>query len=571
MRMRFCIVALLLLHGSSKRLSDSEQLQERLSSEEGLEGEWLGGTADPEHISTKFITRQCILDYVRTFTTVRQYYNFSNLTRVPSKKVLGKTVLWHNLNLTLDEGQSLEDALQARWDLSDQVYVTGFTGAPWTVSEAKQKLASIKDVILKYGFDTDTVKKDCKKTVHQVPENELKTCMLDVARGLQAGKWKSEKPDLPAVAKWKTRLAHEEVEQKRLVELLEHRIRLELEKKILKWTIPDEQDEEKKNSIKKLNKAALEKTKEEIKGTGFSFTHNKKMCEAELKSTTRAAGQEVLQRTLEEIQEPTEKVGGGKFGKCVEKWDGMCPEGTSPQAHRTVNKVRAATIVATAPAWGNAIGVTLGALIGCAAGPATMGVTCAVGVSMGVAAALSIPVEWPMAAVVAPLASIDMFPRCRCYPDVCKYDKEVHSCRMTPYPKSSDAKNPFRWLPYQGQKCVQMPGGQAEGDGKEPKCVMQACAAEDFQGFDEESELHGKLGWRGEDESVGGVYNCLSVDGTANSQLISVSEAPGLTNNTAYQRTYLFQKLRPPEVPEVRQVKRDWSSSHRGSSVSAEV
>jgi len=204
-----------------------------------------------------------------------------------------------------------------------------------------------------------------------------------------------------------------------------------------------------------------------------------------------------MQRVLEELWRPTTKV----QGKCTEEEYLMCPEGTSPQSHRRINKVKMATIVATAPIWGNAIGVGVAALVGCAVGPATLGISCAAGVGVGVTAALGIPIEWPMAAIVAPLLSIDIFPKCRCYPDVCKYDKKMDSCRMKHHDQhKGDTKNPYRWLPYVGQKCVALPGDK----GKLPTCAVQACTDDDFSGALSAAEFYGTMGWKPGEENQPG-------------------------------------------------------------------
>eukprot|EP00931_Biecheleriopsis_adriatica_P046905 TRINITY_DN26996_c0_g1_i1.p1 TRINITY_DN26996_c0_g1~~TRINITY_DN26996_c0_g1_i1.p1 ORF type:complete len:550 (+),score=134.64 TRINITY_DN26996_c0_g1_i1:85-1734(+) len=504
-------------------------------------------SADPNYFANKYVTRQCILYYARKFEDLRTALNLPKLTRTKSE--------WNSfssrpLDLSGDNGQTLVEALEKRWELSDQMKaskerLSDQVKTPDNAKPLKEELGRAKDAIKARGFSVSKVKGYCQETVNDAPEYDLMSCMKEIARGekdqavtLKALKKVGLEPRKEA---WQPNSrAKSDVDD--LQKQIDVRVTLETEITMLeKMVIPMEPLAGKVKTELKSLKRKLDVSKAAIKAYGYSFYHNRKMCAAELRKTTPSHSILLLKRSLAELNEPVKKK-----GKCEEKQDMYCPEGMSVQAHRGFDSVRAAYIFATAPVWGNGIGTATGAVVGCIAGTAALGMGCFPAAGMGVAAALSIPIEWPMAAVVAPLASVDIFPKCRCYPDACAYDDATDSCTMQAHKDNKKGgKNPYRWLPYPGQKCAQKPATSKA----EKKCAIQACQPQDFKNtISGVPGLFGTLGKQdGFSADFGAVHNCLSLDGSAENQLQGKLEDEvadlGMVNNTARDRAILYDRI----------------------------
>lgn len=500
--------------------------------------------SNPTYFANKYVTRQCILYYARKFEELKATLNLPDLTRAPRTMHLFS----RSLDLTGDHGQSLVEALQERWKLSDQIRASE---AGWSVKEKsdsvkalKNEVARAKDVIKSRGFSVVSVKGYCQQSVNDAPEYDLRNCMKEIARGEkdQAVKYKALKKIgvAPEEDTWQPKNATES-DINDLQNHIDIRVVAETEITVLEDMIVHMEPlaGRVKTELKSLKKKR-DASKAAMKAYGYSFHYNRKMCAAELIQMTPSHSATVLKRTLEELNGPVTKK-----GKCEEKEDMYCPEGMSVQSHRGFDSNKAAYIVATAPIWGNAIGTSVGAVAGCIAGAAALGLGCIAGAGVGVGSALAFPIEWPMAAIVAPLASVDIFPKCRCYPDVCAHDEATDSCTMQEHKDNKEGgKNPYRRLPYPGQKCAQKPATSKS----EKKCAVQACQTQDFKTeISSVPGLFGTLGQQSRSSDLGAVHNCLSLDGSAEKQLQGQLEEEvadlGMVNNTARERAILFDRI----------------------------
>jgi len=225
-------------------------------------------------------------------------------------------------------------------------------------------------------------------------------------------------------------------------------------------------------------------------------------------------------RTLERL---TGEIGAcaGEGANCTEQ-EHPCPEGFKCDCQRAQ---RAGQELAVSSVLGGVAGALIGSgvqgLIAGAAGLAfapEMAVTWAYG-------AFLFPGKTKYAIAGAAVSSYEFEKSCMCFPVECTYNKESDQCEMIPSETSTESRNPFATVPFNGLKCVEQKSHHWFHH--EKQCDLAQCSPVDTSEIGPimgNKQLFGRVGrsahWGD------GVYNCANTDGTTNTLLSRLQKIP---------------------------------------------
>lgn len=207
---------------------------------------------------------------------------------------------------------------------------------------------------------------------------------------------------------------------------------------------------------------------------------------------------------------------------------GFCAEGMRARWGRAPNPKRqkkwtAAAFFAAGPV-SFVTGALIGAVYGIPGGPPGMLAGAATGAAMGELSHGGLLLV-PVAAVAG---AQDIFQTCRCWQDECSWDAQAEVCTLAGT-DASPSSNPYKWLPYPGQKC-----GMSEG-----ACQMQPCDIADMKPETKVHGLFGTVGRRGAD-----LLNCLSTSESGMQRMIDQLTLPGgFGENAPEHRNQIYDKL----------------------------
>lgn len=417
------------------------------------------------------------------------------------------------------ECQPIDEILKHLWNTEDEIALK-------PMPSLKKRSKALQQILMQHGFDLRGASNYCRAHAAKPRPEAVKDCMLKkVTEGKTAKNWMYS---MLSPESLKLHL-HGESASSSLKGLVERRFTIKQKLDVLKSASRIKMHQPQlANGIRSIKyKLQQEKkiVKDAIKRTKFSYKHTYQKCLKECSTDTLSSSASMLARITEELSGPVNSTGGA----CHEKEELYCPEGTVADLRRGFDPLKFATVYAGLFAvykpTAMAIGGVAGFLIG---GPA------AAAAFMGVAA-----IPGPGFAVPLPIAAAsatDLFPSCRCFPLVCKFDEELGYCMME---TSTETKNPFARLPYPGQRCV------LKGSYTKKQCELAPCTQAQY-----DMELHGYPGGNisgmvGYQQGTHGVNNCLRINGDVPQQVLAAATIPGNAggNNSAASRTKLYEEL----------------------------
>lgn len=274
--------------------------------------------------------------------------------------------------------------------------------------------------------------------------------------------------------------------------------------------------------------------KDHIKRTKYSYHHSLQQCLKECVTDTLSNSASMLVRIGEELRVPVIETDG----KCHEKEQFYCPEGTAADMRRNFDPVKFGAVWAGTFAVFKPTAVAIGGVVGFLVGGPPMAAA-----FMGAAAipgpAFVVPIP------IATAAATDWFPSCRCFPVECEFDHELGYCMMA---ATNATKNPFARLPYPGQRCV------LKGPFYQKQCELAPCTESHYA-----RELHGYQGGNlsgmvGRQAGSHNVNNCLRVNGDVPQQILSAAMIPvdAGSKNSAASRRALYEELGTTFAPDDR-------------------
>lgn len=409
--------------------------------------------------------------------------------------------------------RTLPQLLEDMWTETDKLAISYSTRGWFHWGRSGQ--TDVQKSIADRKFSVSKARAHCGETVHEIDEDVLEGCVREYA---QSGK--------TARRSWFSTVQEDLVKDSdALVEHLTSWFNLQRQYKLAEHGILNVPLRRAFEDQKRKDLAAKKKA---IEGFGFDLQATILQCTRDNKEETGSAGQSMLGRILKEVTSSVEK----KDGKCQEKENHICPEGTSAASRRGFDKAKFGKVfysicMLSKPFITFPMGFVLGTVFG---GPAA-GV--ALGAKLtalpGVGEALPLP--------FAAFAAVDIFPQCRCYPNDCVFDVDVNGCTIM----SGSSGNPYEHLPYLGQKCILVP------DITNKKCALSYCTREDYESPIANSSVTvsgtvGKVTDRGMNN---GVYNCLMLNG----QEVLWNEAMDgnrTFDNTPLGRTKLYDVMKVP-------------------------
>mmetsp|Transcript_13882 Transcript_13882/g.29056 ORF Transcript_13882/g.29056 Transcript_13882/m.29056 type:complete len:533 (-) Transcript_13882:82-1680(-) len=426
--------------------------------------------------------------------------------------------------------KSLEGLLERRWSLEDML-----EGKSKPPSFRKPELDMVKEVIKGRLFSVTWARTQCLAKKHAPREEGLLQCLLDraanstnaVGRSHRAMSSSGPSPTAPVAPKSEEIVLAEDLQRN-----IKERWHLEQELEVIGGLkhVQDKFMQQKVDEAKSKRLRALNVVKVLIKQYFFSFTHNLKACKEENKDDTDDQGARLLSRIQMEFTEFVSE----KEGECKENDidNEYCPEGSGPDIRRTIDMVKFSKVWSAGFAVTKPLAMTSGFAIGMLVGGPLM--------AANFAALGSVPGPGFVAPVPFALAaSMDFFPKCRCYPSKCKYDEQAGYCMMRQ--EGNPSYNPFHWLPYPGSRCVAVKSSDPTA---KVKCEIKECRQKDYQQPRENGFVSGTIGFQ-EDET--GVHNCLSTTGEVSDSLLMLEELPTLAgkplNNTPGSRGRLYESM----------------------------
>jgi len=426
----------------------------------------------------------------------------------------------------------IAEALERRWEAEEEVSVK-------KTDETKAELDEAKQVVKRMGLSVTSAMKKARADVSKPIERVVQECVVDMAKKgetKQRSYWrfwsgagrKSEALKRPA---------DESVSGSTLLDLMPKYFKTENDNIFLNDLSFSElrKRDDTERTIKKLKDEikTLESQMKEV--WGFNLYNTRAHCARVNKDQTMGFEEKVVEGIVGEINGQTKKIDG----KCQELPGKSCPEGLYPLHVRQRQTRRAArlfgiTFVAYGP-----ISITFPFIGWALAGP-----------SGAALAAVTLATPGPgfiVSAAVASMAAVPWLGECRCVAEPCEYDATLDSCTLSVQPGTSSK---YPWLPYTGLKCAPV---EVE-EGEAPKCALTACAADDFDRkltTKHGTQVYGKLGaFRDTAGDRGGIYNCLSTDGTVTQNWEVLDKLPDLTkpeggilDNSIENRALLYQFL----------------------------
>lgn len=420
------------------------------------------------------------------------------------------------------ECKRVDEILEHVWNTEDEI-------AHKKTKSLIHRLKNLDEMVVRHGFDRVGAARHCKQHAAEPRPEAVKDCMLEK---ITEGK--------TAKSSWKTRLSPESLTLRKefrdeknasnLQGLVEKRFAIRQKLDILNKAYKSKHRVLAKG-IKSINKELNEdetSVKKAIKRTKFSYHHTYKQCLNKCKIDTFSDSSSLLKRITQDLNGAVEYTGG----KCHEKEEVYCPEGTAADYRRGFDPYKFASVWASVFAvykpTAMAIGGVAGFLIG---GPVAATAFMAAAAVPGPGFVVPLP--------IAAAAASDWFPSCRCFPLECKFDDELGYCMME---ASTATKNPFARLPHPGMRCV------LTGHVKK-KCELAPCTQAHY-----DMELPGYpagniSGMVGNQPGTLNVNNCLRVnDRDVPQPLLSAVTIPGDADghrwpNWASSRTKLYEKL----------------------------
>jgi len=513
-----------------------------------LDADLESAPSSPSEASTLAVNRACakllaqefehLVSSFRTdpFTTGDRF-NLNNIARLIGQDAFQGVYSKKKLDLSLyDENQTLPEALNARFVMEDNVLAAGKASA----SKDQNALELLKDAIKARGFSVTAALSQCDKSKTKPDAASVHHCVIQVASSGKTfkkagifGGWKLSE---------KARENGSDESNAQLVEKLGQKWDLErLNMLFSSVTTQAARTQKGVTEQIKQNKKALAEANKAIQKADFDEQPVVEMCEKKLAKTAPAQLTKIAVETLTQMTEPVQKIDG----KCVMKEGLICPEATSPQLIKMDTPDRAIAVYVAGLVVGNPISMGLFAGIGCLA-TIWAGPGCAVGASAGMGLATVLPTEWTLQIPFAYMARKEFYPSCRCYPDECVFEEAKNSCVVREPGNTtggSPSNNPYKWLPYPGQKCVPLPSHKGQ-----PQCAMIPCRAEDFQRQTAVQGVTGIVGAGPSEMDIHATYNCLSTDGSEYQQLLvqedlaMLAASEDLTAPATYYQNESWQK-----------------------------